>query len=454
MTKGGLNMGEGRVLPVLVRLGAPSMVSMLFQNLYALVDTVFVSWLGTVELAALALAVPLLFIGLSLSKGVAVGATALMSHAYGSGNREHAASVCASAYPLALTVLCPLCLFALPAVNQSVFGLFAVGPEVLEHVDRFVFWLALSFPLMGLALVCEGIFLSNGDSRTPMMAMIAGNVVNIGLDPLFIFALDMGIAGASLASLIGWGVSAGIMLWHLRRRGMERPTLVCTRSQLRFWGEIARCGTAVTLAMLIMPLGTAGLNAVLASYGAAYVGAWTLSVRIEQLVSMPLVGLSYSLVPFVAFNLGRGQTQRIKEARGACLKLSYLLVVLMGVPLFFFIDAILRLFSPEPEVQALAAFSLRAALAGYLIAPVEMVMVTIAQGIKRSGFTLVIFSIRLLVLRIPLALVLGYAFGGKGVYISHPLSLFFAGLISILMLRRVMGLIEEKTPPAAMEASP
>jgi len=454
MSKSGLNMGEGRVLPVLVRLGAPSMVSMLFQNLYALVDTVFVSWLGTVELAALALSVPLLFIGLSLSKGVAVGATALMSHAYGSGDREHAANVCASAYPLALLVLGPLCLFALPAVNQSVFGLFAVGSEVLEHVDRFVFWLALSFPLMGLALVCEGIFLSNGDSRTPMLAMIVGNVVNIGLDPLFIFALDMGIAGASLASLIGWGTSAGIMLWRLKRRDMERPKLLCSRSQLRFWAEIARCGTAVTLAMLVMPLGTAGLNAVLARYGAAYVGAWTLSVRIEQLVSMPLIGLSYSLVPFVAFNLGRGLTQRVQEARGACLKLSYLLVVLMGVPLFIFIDAVLRLFSPGAEVHALAAFSLRVALVGYLIAPVEMVMIAIAQGIKRSGYTLAIFSIRLLVLRIPLALVLGYALGGRGVYLSHPVSLILTGLVSILLLRRLIVLIEDKSPDTTMEAAP
>ena len=85
-----LNMGEGKVLAVLLGLGGPAMISMFFQNLYALVDTVFVSWLGTVELAALSLAIPVLFFGMALAKGVAIGTTALMSHARGNSDSQNA----------------------------------------------------------------------------------------------------------------------------------------------------------------------------------------------------------------------------------------------------------------------------------------------------------------------------------------------------------------------------
>lgn len=451
MGKSGLDMGRGPVLPVLLRLCAPSMISMLLQNLYALVDTVFVSWLGTSQLAALALAVPLAFIGMALSKGVSVGAVTLMSNAHGSDDPRHAADVCTATYPLILLTLAPLCLFAVPGVSHAVFGLFGAGAETLLHVESYTFWLACSFPLIGLSFMCEGIFLSNGDSRTPMMAVIVGNVANLALDPLLIFGLDMGIAGASLASLCGWGLTAGFMLWRLRGRGLERPVLFCDRAHLRLWGEIVRCGMPVTLAMLVIPVGTIGLNAILVRQGAAFVGAWTLSMRIEQLVSMPLVGLVTALVPFVGFNLGRGSMDRIRQGKSACLKISFALVLVMGLPLFLFIDDVVRLFSPAPEVAALAAYSLRVALVGYLLAPVELVMTAVAQGIKRPGYTLLIYCMRLLVLRIPLALLLGRELGGKGVYLSHPASMIITGLVSIWLLHRIMQLVGRQIAPGMQE---
>lgn len=454
MYKPGLDMGKGPVLPVLLRLSAPSMLSMLLQNLYALVDTIFVSWLGTSQLAALALAVPLAFIGMALSKGVTVGAVTLMSHAHGADDYRHASDVCTATYPLILATLAPLCLFVLPGASHAVFGLFAAGAETLHHVDRYAFWLACSFPFIGLSFMCEGVFLSNGDSRTPMMAIIAGNLVNLALDPLLIFVLDMGIAGASLASLCGWAVSSGIMLLRLRGSGLERPSLLCDRAHLGLWGEIVRCGMPVTLAMLVIPLGTIGLNAILVREGAPFVGAWTLSMRIEQMLSMPLVGLMSALVPFVGFNLGRGSLDRIREGKLACLKISYGLVLAMGIPLLLFIDDAVRLFSPGPEVAVLAAYSLRLALVGYLLAPVEMVMTAMAQGIKHSGYTLAIYAARLLVLRIPLALLLAVWLGGRGVYLSHPASMLVTGAASIWLLHRVMKLVGEKAAPRRHGSQP
>jgi putative MATE family efflux protein len=439
-----LNMGEGKVLSVLLCLGGPAMVSMFFQNLYALVDTVFVSWLGTNELAALSLAVPVLYIGLALNKGIAVGSTALMSHARGAGKQDDAGSIAKSVLPLALCVLGPFCLMAFPQINQPVFGLFNISDAILEQVDLFVFWLALTFPVMSFAMICEGILLSCGDAKTPMKAMIAGNVLNIALDPFLIFFCKMGIAGASLASLIGWGAAGAIMFFSLSKRNMDRPMFVCGLHHVKSWIDIVKVGAPVSLAMLVMPLSTAALNYVLTPLGPAYVGAWNLSSRMEQMVVLPLMGLSYSLIPFAGFNLGKGSSERIREAVWICIKGCYAVIVPVGFLLFFTIQHVLGVFNSASEVQELAGYAFRVALIGYCIVPFELVLVGLAQGIGRPGYVLFINASRLLALRIPLAFAFVIWWGGEGVYASHATSMMVTGLGSLFLIRHLLNIVDEE----------
>ncbi|WP_285905984.1 MATE family efflux transporter [Pseudodesulfovibrio pelocollis] len=443
MSAAPMNMGEGRVLSVLLRLGGPAMVSMFFQNLYSLVDTVFVSWLGTAELAALSLSVPLFYVALSLCKGLAVGSTALMSHARGAGDQAGAGVVARAALPLALLVLTPFCLLALPALNQPLFALFGVGGDVLEPAGEFVFWLAWTFPVMGFAMLCESVFLSHGDARTPMLAMIAGNVVNIGLDPLLIFTCKMGIAGASLASLIGWGVTGAILFTVLGRRGMDRPTLTCGREGVAAWGGMVRLGFPVSLTMLIIPASTAGLNYVLAGFGPAFVGAWNLSSRMEQMLILPIYGLTCALIPFVGFNMGQGNMERIREAVRLCIRACYAVLIPVAVLMGVFVHAVFAVFNPGPEVATLAAHAFRLALIGMALAPFDLVVLGVAQGARRPGYSLFLGFVRLLALRLPLAFLFGHLLGGEGVYLSHPASLVASGLLSLYLLRRLLSHVDE-----------
>jgi putative MATE family efflux protein len=442
-------MGEGRVLSVLLRLGGPAMVSMFFQNLYALADAVFVSRLGTVELAALSLSVPLFYVALSLCKGLAVGATALMSHARGAGDPARARTVARGALPLAMAVLLPFCLFAFSAVNQPVFALFGVGSDVLAQVDAFVLWLAWTFPVMGFTMLCESVFLSHGDSRTPMKAMVVGNVINIALDPLFIFTFGMGIAGASLATLIGWGVAGAIMFTALRRRGLDSPTLVLKRESAGAWGEMLKLGFPVALSLLIIPVSTAGLNYVLASFGPAYVGAWTLSSRMEQMLILPIYGLTCALIPFVGYNMGMGNGQRVREATRLCIRACYLVLIPASALLAVFSSTVFGLFDPGPEVAALAVYAFRAALAGFVLAPVDLVVLGVAQGAKRPGYSLFLGFFRLLALRLPLAFVFSHFLGGRGVYLSHPASLIASGMLSLYLLHRLLGYVDSQVADKA-----
>ncbi len=438
------NMGDGKVLTILLGLSGPAMISMFFQNLYALVDTIFVSWLGTVELAALSLVVPVLYFGMALAKGVAVGSTTLMSHARGGNNKIKAASITRSALPLALAILMPLCLLILPGVNGWLFGLFDVDQNVLTQVHKFMFWLGWTFPVMGFTMVCEGVFLSYGDAKTPMKAMIIGNVLNIALDPFFIFTCNMGIAGASLASFIGWTVAGLIMFFSLKNTKKDTPAFICSQNERTLWKEILILGGPISLAMLVMPLSVSGLNYVLAPFGAAYIGAFSLSSRLEQMIILPLYGLSCSLIPFVGFNLGAGSYDRIREAVRISIKVCYIILIPACLLLYLYSPAVIGLFHPGPEVLKNSSFAFRVALLGYWFVPMELIVVGLAQGIRKPKFTLLVNILRLLMLRLPLAFLFAHFWGGRGVYISHTVSMIITGLFCIFILRHLLLLVEQE----------
>ena len=287
-------------------------------------------------------------------------------------------------------------------------------------------------------MLCEAIFFSYGDTRTPMQAMIAGNLLNIVLDPILIFNCGLGVGGASLASLFGWFLSSAIMWRALNRKKLDRPGLLISRKSLARWRQIAILGAPVSLSMLIIPASTATLNYLLASCGPAYVGAWNISARIERMIALPLYGLSNALIPFIGFNFGCKHFDRIKEGCKTTLFFCYILAIPATIFFWFKSGELITLFNPSAEVLKHAAFALKIAGLSFIFTPFELVMLGLSQGLKQPKFALLINCLRLLIVKIPLALIFLKLWGGNGIYISHPVSFAVSGLVSLMIMRYLL----------------
>ena len=436
----GIDLGAGRVPSVLLRLASPIMVSLFFESLFYLMDTLFVSWLGTQPLAALSLSMPLFYAAFALAKGVSVGAAVLLSHSLGAGQVEQGRRIVRAAFPLMLLVMLPWLVLTGEAPCEAVLSLLGARqqPEVLRAGSQFLFWLVMSFPVMGYFMVSESVCLSHGDSVTPMKGLLLGNLVSIGLKYLFILQFGLGVAGSSLGSLAGWAVSAVYLGWQMARQGKPLPAVEFDRAMLAHWKGIAGLGSQAALGVFIGPLGLGLINILLARWDMAAVAGLNLALRLEFMVIVPLVGLSNALAPFMGFNLGRGEMTRIRDGVRASLRLGWLIITPVMVVFLCYARPLFWVFKPSEEVLNLAQYALQCSALGYLAVPLDLTLQGTALGLKRPAYALLAAGFRQFLLRVPLVAGLSALYGVQGAFWSLPLSTWISGGLCFWLLRRLL----------------
>lgn len=447
----GLDMGSGPVGRTLLRLALPSMASMLFHTLFYLVDTIFIAWLGGAPLAAASLTFPLLFISFALTNGMAVGCTALVSRNLGANNLASARTTARAG--LILTLL--LSLTTMPLLYRPFSDIFfaALGGEnmVLEECYRYNYWILLGMPLMAYSILADSTFRSQGNTMVPLVSMVLGNGLNALLDPLFMFTFDWGIAGASLATLVGRIASILYVAAALRRSSdialplfpLWEPTFAAA------WRRIIAVGLPVALSQSSMSLGMAGVNKVLSTFGSDAIGAWMLGNRIEGLAFLPVFGINAALIPFVGHNLGKGDLGRIKEGVRLAATTNTIMMLVVGALIFAFPHPLLALFRPAPEVAAMAAASIRASVTGYVFTALDITYNGFFQGTGYTFFGMTVQIVRTLVVRAPAAYLFAAFWGIDGVWWCQPLSALVAFTLSLVFLAIAQKRIEKLDIPSS-----
>lgn len=443
-----VNMGNGPIPGLILTLAIPAMVSMFFQNLYAFIDTIFISWLGSVPLAAQAFSIPLFYVALSLGKGVQVGTAALISHARGSGDEDQVQDLARAALPLLLLLILPLFVLLIPRLSDLLFGLTGAQGLMLEQIYRYIFWLLLGFPVMAYFMVCEAIFMSHGNTRMPMQGMLLGNFVNLILAPLLMFVLHMGIAGASLAAFLGQVISALYIRRKLKLYGLVLPQIKWQPGMLNLWRRIGRLGALVAVTFLVSPLGLSLLNGVLASFGAPAVGAWNIMSRLEMLGLLPLNGMAASMIPFMAYNNAQKQFNRIREGVKYFLLMATAFIIPIMAIFVLFPHYLMIPFRAEGEVVALGSYAIRVAAIGHILVPIDLALFSLAQGLQKPIYSVFTLGLRILLFRYPFAVFLGSTFGVLGVYWCQPASYALGAIVSAITLWQLIRKLAGRRQPA------
>ncbi len=441
-----VSMGEGSVKSALFRLALPAVVTMLLNNLFHLVDTVFVSRLGGPALAAMSLTFPVIFVMFSLLNGMGVGCTALISRFLGEDRFSEAQHTARSG----CTLLLLLCLLPVPLLHapwgERFFAFIGGDSSVIPLCREYMLWLIPSIPFMALTLLGESAFRCQGNTLIPLYSMLMANGINMVLDPLFIFTLSMGVRGAALATFTGRLCGVLFVLHRLNRESPLKilPPLPPAPNLFSRWGSIIRIGFPASLSQGSIALGIILMNRVLSDYGPQALAAWLLGNRVEGLAFLPVMGIRNALTPFIGYNLGLSREDRLREALRWSLKASLAIMISVGFFLYAFPEAILAIFAPPQEVERMAIASIRASVFGYPLAATEITLMALFEGTGRTLYSMIIQIFRALLFRPPLGWLLSATLGLGAFWWCQPLSSLGSCTISAIFALALLRSLSSK----------
>lgn len=435
---------ERPIPQLIIRKALPMVLGIFAILLFTLVDTWFISLLGTEPLAAMSFTFPITFIVTSLAMGMGIGLGANVGRFLGSGRHELAERFTTDS--LLLTFILVALLSGLGLwIHDPLFRMLGASDSILAYIrDYMIIWF-VGIPLLVIPMVGNSAIRASGNIRTPSLVMLLSGVLNGILDPIFIFWLDMGIRGAAIATVISWMVTFAFA-FHMLKNRLHLITLEPLRWTVLFsnWRQLAKIGLPASLAQMLNPLTNAIVVSILSAYGVASVAAFGVGARLEGIILIFVISVGSIMPTILGQNYGAHRLDRSAQTiRVAIRGILVLYLSLYGV-IYFLAAPLSALFTEDPEVLALATQYLKIIPLSYAGLAVGVVFSQILNTLHQSVSSLMINLVRLFLIAVPCAWLGGKFFGVVGLYSGIAFAHISSGIVLYFYAIRLATRIESE----------
>jgi len=429
-------------------LTLPVLLGMVVQYLYNLTDTFFVSRLGENAIAAMQFNMPFVFFAISICFGLGIGITAIISQALGAKDSHRANN--AAEHAVLMGVVLGLLISGLSIIfRYPIFRLLGAPDHIIDLAIAYFEIIVFGFVFNILGVFFRSIMSGEGDVKTPVRFAIIGTVINIALDPLFIFVLDMGIAGAAWATITA---QMSVTLMYIVFFFVKKDSLVQFKfSDFKFsWeiiGKTFKIGLPASLSFVIMSFGQMVYNRIVVMFGSNAVAAVGIGMRLDQLFFLPLMGLASSMVTLVGMLYGAKQFKKLRSTWMYVLKWGQVFAVSFGLLFYFISPYFMKIFTADPGVIEVGVSYVRFVVFAYPFIVVGFVSGRVFQGLGKGMPGLLLTTLRIIVIILPLALLFTRVFnwGIKGVFIAQIAASVISASIGYLWLSGNMKKVEQST---------
>lgn len=433
-------MGSAPIGPLLLSCSVPMMISMLVQALYNVVDSIFVSRVSEAALSAVSLAYPLQNLMIAFAVGTAVGVNAYLSRCLGEGSRAEASRAAMNGLFLALCSFVGFCVFGFVGARAFIAAQ-TDDAQILQYGADYLSICAIwSF---GLFMQCmlEKLLVATGRSAFAMVSQLIGALVNIVLDPIFIFGLfgvpRMEAAGAAIATVAGQWIGAGAALvmnlvWNrditLSLRGF-RPAGATIR-------RIYSVGLPSIAMNAIGSVMTFAMNNILIAFSSTAVAVFGVYFKLQSFVFMPVFGLNNGMVPIISYNYGARKPERITQV------LRLAICFAEGIMLFGLIlaegfpQALLGAFNASDAMMVMGVQALRLIAVHFPIAAFSVISMAVFQALGCGAYALWVSVVRQLVVLIPAAWLLSRTGQVNAVWLAFPIAEIISVTLCLIFVRR------------------
>ena len=437
-------LGVMPITKLIWNMSLPIIASMLVQALYNIVDSWFVSRVSEQALTAVSLAFPAQNLMIGLATGTAVGVNALMGRALGAGLRERADKVANNGVFLAVVGFVISALLGLTC-SDLFFRSQTQVESIIQMGNDYLRIVTIGSLGMFCQIMYERLLQGTGRSILSMYTQGLGAIINIILDPIFIFGLKMGVAGAAVATIIGQFCGCALAIYFNHKKNTDITlSLRGFRPNWRLIGEIYAIGLPSVIMIAIGSVMTFLMNKILITYHAAHETAATafgVYFKLNSFIFMPIFGLNNGVIPIVAYNYGAQNRRRMmatikRSALYACCIMVFGTVLFWAIP-----DTLLRLFDASDVMLAAGVPALRIIALSFCMAGMCIALGSSFQALGKSMYSMVTSIVRQLVFLVPIAYVLaryGAAIGNSDlVWWCYPIAEVSSLLLTLVFFRHI-----------------
>ncbi len=425
-------MTESSVTKLVISLSLPTVMSQMITSIYNMADTFFVTRLGDSAVGAVSIVYALQSIIQAVGFGLAMGAGSLVSRKLGEKDNRGADKYASCAFFSALALGLFLTFGGLVNLG-GLLRLFGATETILPYAKDYAFIILLGAPLMCSSFVLNNIMRAEGKATVSMLGLTTGGFLNIILDPIFIFNLGMGVAGAALATVLSQSISFCILLaFYISGKSIVKLSLKNLSKRFGDYVLVVKTGLPTVFRQGLGSLATTLLNVQVKVYGDAAIAAVGIANKIYMLLRSFVIGVGHGFQPVAGYNYGAGKPQRVKKAFWVATAFGTAVSITASLVLLFFSKTIIGLFSPETaEVteigsRMLVYIGIALPFLGY-----STFVNQLYQSLGYVKGATVLASCRQGIFFVPLIFLLPVVFKLDGILMTQPLADLFTFLVSI-----------------------
>ncbi|MDO4961779.1 MAG: MATE family efflux transporter [Eubacteriales bacterium] len=431
-------MTETEIVPLLVRLSIPAVLSMFITNVYNLADTAFVGRLGTSASGAVGVVFGYMAILQAIGFMFGQGSGSIISRLLGAKEDRRASEVASTAFFAAFMCAALIGVISFIFLDPLVRVLGATE-TIAPYAKVYTGYIILAAPFFSTSLLLNNILRYEGKAALGTVGMMTGGILNMIGDPILMFGCGLGIHGAGLSTALSQLVSFCILLsMFVRGKTVSRISPRCFRPDPAIIGDVVTTGFPSLLRQMLNSLTTILLNAESAVYGDQAVAAMSIVSRVVFFGFSIAIGIGQGLQPVSAFNYGAKRYDRVRKVYKTALLLAQIVIVVVVAVLLALSGGIIRVFRDDPAVIEIGTRALRLQAASLLFLPFSMVTEMLYQSTGHKKGATILSSMRSGALFIPLLLILANVHGLAGIQEAQPAAYVLSVVPAAIFLRHFM----------------
>ncbi|ADO77713.1 MATE family efflux transporter [Halanaerobium praevalens] len=427
MNSNSKKLGTEPIIPLLMRLSIPSIIAMAIQALYNVVDSIYVGRISTDALSALSLAFPIQIILIGIGVGTGVGASSLISRRLGENKKEDAVN--AAEHSIMLSIFYGIIVAILGFLfSNQILELFTSNQTLIDMGSEYIKIILIGSTAMFFPMISNNILRGEGNTFTPMIAMLIGSILNIVLDPFLIYGLwifpEMGVAGAAIATVAARIISGSFLIYILlfSKKNELQISLKDFAFDFQIIKDIYLVGFPAMVMQFLSSFMLGGMNIILAGFGSTAIAAAGIYFRLQSFVFMPVFGLNQGYMPIMGYNYGHNNLKRMKTTFKSALLVGIIFtttgfVIFQTVP-----ELLIKMFNNDPELIRIGTNALKKISISFPIVGPAIIISTTFQALG-NGFPSLVFSfLRQIIVLLPVMFLLGNYFGLEYLWLAFPIS--------------------------------